>query len=45
VVTAAQKLTGTQGSTTSSMQYAVTVTGQGGTWQVYDIEPATAGNY
>ena len=45
VVTATQKLTGTQGSTTSSMQYAVTVTGQGGTWQVYDIEPATAGNY
>ena len=45
VVTATQKLTGTQGSTTSSTQYAVTVTGQGGTWQVYDIEPATAGNY
>ena len=45
VVTATQKLTGTQGSTTSSIQYAVTVTGQGGTWQVYDIEPATAGNY
>jgi len=45
VVTATQKLTGTQGSTTSSMQYAVTVTGQGGTWQAYDIEPATAGNY
>ena len=44
VVTAAQKLTGTQGSTTRSVQYAVTVTGQGGTWQVYDIEPATAGN-
>ena len=45
VVTATQKLTGTQGSTTSSTQYAVTVSGQGGTWQVYDIEPATAGNY
>ena len=45
VVTATQKLTGTQGSTTSSVQYAVTVTGQGGTWQVYDIEPATAGNF
>ena len=45
VVTATQKLTGTQGSTTSSTEYAVTVTGQGGTWQVYDIEPATAGNY
>ena len=45
VVTATQKLTGAQGSTTSSVQYAVTVTGQGGTWQVYDIEPATAGNF
>jgi hypothetical protein len=45
VITATQKLTGSQGSTTSSTQYAVTVTGQGGTWQVYDIEPATAGNY
>ncbi len=45
VVTATQKLTSNQGSTTSSTQYAVTVTGQGGTWQVYDIEPATAGNY
>ena len=45
VITATQKLTGTQGSTTSSTQYAVTVSGQGGTWQVYDIEPATAGNY
>ncbi len=45
VVTATQKLTGNQGSTSSSTQYAVTVTGQGGTWQVYDIEPATAGNY
>ena len=45
VVTATQKLTSNQGSTTSSTQYAVTATGQGGTWQVYDIEPATAGNY
>ncbi len=44
VVTATQKLTGTQGSQTSSTQYAVTVSGQGGSWQVYDIEPASAGN-
>ena len=44
VVTATQKLTGTQGSDTSSAQYAVTVSGQGGSWQVYDIEPAGAGN-
>ena len=44
VVTATQKLTGTQGSQTSSAQYAVTVSGQGSSWQVFDIEPASAGN-
>lgn len=44
VVTGTQKLTSTQGTTTSSTQYAVTVSGQGGSWQVYDIEPASAGN-
>jgi hypothetical protein len=44
VVTATQKLTGTQGSSQTSTQYAVTVTGSGGSWQVYDIELASAGN-
>ena len=44
VVAATQKLTGTNGTATSSTQYAVTVSGQGSSWQVYDIEPATAGN-
>jgi hypothetical protein len=44
VVSTTQKLTGTQGSRTSSAQYAVTVTGQGNSWQVYDIEPAGVGN-
>jgi hypothetical protein len=44
VVTGTQKLTSTQGTTTSSNQYAVTVSGQGSSWQVYDIEPASAGN-
>ena len=44
VVSATQKLTGTTGTTASSAQYAVTVSGQGSSWQVYDIEPATAGN-
>ena len=44
VVATTQKLTGTKGMATSSTQYAVTVSGQGGSWQVYDIEPATAGN-
>ena len=44
VVTGTQKLTSTQGTTNNSTQYAVTVTGQGNSWQVYDIEPASAGN-
>ena len=44
VVTGSQKLTSTQGTTSNSNQYAVTVTGQGNSWQVYDIEPASAGN-
>jgi hypothetical protein len=44
VVTATQKLTGTQGSSQTSTQYAVTVTGTGGSWQAYDIELASAGN-
>jgi hypothetical protein len=44
VVTGTQKLTSTSGTTTNSNQYAVTVTGQGNSWQVYDIEPASAGN-
>jgi hypothetical protein len=44
VVTATQKLTGSQGSSQTSTQYAVTVTGGGGSWQVYDIELASAGN-
>ena len=44
VVATTQKLTGTNGTATSSAQYAVTVSGQGSSWQVYDIEPASAGN-
>jgi hypothetical protein len=44
VVTAGQKLTGTHGSSQTSTQYAVTVTSTGGSWQVYDIELASAGN-
>ncbi|HYZ55295.1 MAG TPA: hypothetical protein VE733_17585 [Streptosporangiaceae bacterium] len=44
VVTAIQKLTGTQGSSQTSSQYAITVTNSGGSWQVYDIELASAGN-
>jgi hypothetical protein len=44
VVSGTQKLTSTQGTTTNNNQYAVTVTNQGNSWQVYDIEPASAGN-
>ena len=44
VVNGTQKLTSTQGTTNNSSRYAVTVTGQGNSWQVYDIEPASAGN-
>jgi hypothetical protein len=44
VVTATQKLTDTQGSSQTGTQYEITVTGSGGTWQVYDIELASAGN-
>jgi hypothetical protein len=45
VVTGTQKLTSTKGTSTNKNQYAVTVTGQGSSWQVYDIEPASAGNF
>jgi hypothetical protein len=45
VVTGTQKLTSTKGTTTTSTQYAVTLSGQGNSWQVYDIEPASAGNF
>jgi hypothetical protein len=44
VVTATQKLSGSQGSSQTSTQYAITVTKSGGSWQVYDIELASAGN-
>jgi len=44
IVTAGQRLVSTRGTTTGSTQYAVTVTGSGGSWQVSDIELASAGN-
>lgn len=44
VVTATQHLASTKGTSNTTTQYAVTVTQTGGTWQVNDIEPATAGN-
>lgn len=44
IVAIHQKITGTRGVSRSSGQYAVTVTGSGGSWQVSDIELASAGN-
>ena len=44
VVTAGQRLVTSDGTSTASTQYAVTVTGSGGSWQVSDIELQSAGN-
>jgi hypothetical protein len=44
LVQVSQKLTGTAGRSQASTVYAVTVTGSGTSWQVSDIELATAGN-
>lgn len=44
IVAIHQKITGTKGVSRSTGQYAVTVTGSGGSWQVSDIELASAGN-
>ena len=43
VVTAGQRLVTSKGASHGSAQYAVTVTGSGTSWQVNDIELATAG--
>jgi hypothetical protein len=39
-----QKITGTQGTSRNTIDYAVTVTGAGTRWQVNDVELASAGN-
>ena len=44
IVTAGQHLVSSQGTTSGSTQYAITLTGSGGSWQVSDIELETAGN-
>ena len=44
IVAIHQKITGTRGVSRSTAQYAVTVTGSGGSLQVSDIELASAGN-
>jgi hypothetical protein len=44
VVSISQKITDSRGTSRSATQYAVTVTGGGTSWQVNDIELASAGN-
>ena len=44
IVTAGQHLVSSRGTISGSTQYAVTVTGTGGSWQVGDIELESAGN-
>jgi hypothetical protein len=44
IVTAGQHLASADGATSGSTQYAITVTGSGGSWQVSDIELESAGN-
>jgi hypothetical protein len=44
VVTAGQRLVTTNGTSSGSTEYAVTVTGSGASWQVSDIELESAGN-
>jgi hypothetical protein len=44
VVTITEKITDSAGRSQTSTQYAVTVTGVAGSWQVSDIELASAGN-
>ena len=44
IVTTGQRLVSSSGTTNGSTQYAVTVTGSGMSWQVDDIELASAGN-
>jgi hypothetical protein len=42
--TAAQVITSSSGTSRSSAAWAVTLTPEGSGWQVWDIEPASAGN-
>jgi hypothetical protein len=43
-LTVRQAITSTSGTTTSDTSLALTLTPAGGGWQVYDVEPASAGN-
>ena len=44
IVNAHQAITSKKGNDTKDAKYAVTVTGSGSDWQVYDFQPASAGN-
>jgi hypothetical protein len=44
LVTITQKVTGTQGTKQTATSYAVTVTGAADSWQVDDVQLASAGN-
>jgi hypothetical protein len=44
VVTISQEITGTSGRSSATGQYSVTVANDGSSWQVNDIELASAGN-
>jgi hypothetical protein len=44
IVAITQKVTGTKGTKRTTTSYAVTVTGAASTWQVEDLELASAGN-
>ncbi len=44
VVAVAQRITSTKGTSRQSTDYAVTLTGDGSSWQVTDIELSAAGN-
>lgn len=44
VVAVAQKMTDVRGTSRSTINYAITVTGAGTSWQVNDVELASAGN-
>lgn len=44
IVAITQKVAGTKGTKQTTTSYAVTVTGAGSTWQVEDLELASAGN-
>jgi hypothetical protein len=44
IVMLSQHITSSKGHSSTSVPYAVTVAGTGGSWQVSDIEPASDGN-